>query len=411
MDGFFDWKGWSWAGWGVVGILAPIVIAVWPKRKSPAQNPPPAPAFGLKDYQEGLETREARLRADLGRAHGAEKEILARERDAAALKLADVESAYAAMLGELEAARAAMSAAAAPAPAPDGGPGTQADAERRRLAFERAKAAINPVFEAAHRRGGAEDGRIDWSDPAIRAEFDAAYGREPQNEDYLSGAAVLAAVLDDESGAEGLWRRVLALQAARGAQDSERDRLQALRSLADLLRERDADEEAEEVLRRLIAAQEKALGPEAPDLAHDLNTLAVALHGRGGIREAEALYRRALALEEKAHGPEAVAVEQTAENLAVLLEQEDRLDEAEALLRRCVAITGRDGDGEHYSHASNLHRLANLLAARGAQGPSAEEAGFLYRRALAVTGRIFGPDAPETQEIRADSDRFISARP
>lgn len=422
MDWFFDWKGWGWAGWGALGVLASVVIAVWPKGGGRAEAPAPAAAsaaadrvFTIRDYQEGLEAREARLRADLGRAHGAEKELLSQERDAVAGKLADVERAYRAMLGELEAARAAMGAgpSAPPPPLPpaSGSDPVPASAEaaareRVRLAMERAKAAMLPALEAAHRRGGAgEEGRIDWSDPRTRADFDAAYDLEPQNPDYLFAAATVAAVLDDDDGAESLYRRAADLADQRP--EPWLHLPDALNSLANLLIWRGASDEAEPVLSRLLAVQEERLGPEDPALAHPLHMLAALKRAQGEVLEAEGLYRHALALLEKAE-PDGASFAETAANLAALLQEKGEFDEAEALLRRCVAIAGADGDVETYVYAHKLHRLANLLVARGS---GSEEAGFLYRRALAVTGRIFGPESPQTDEIRADFDRFTSRRP
>ncbi|MDD2868788.1 tetratricopeptide repeat protein [Neomegalonema sp.] len=387
MDGFFDWKGWGWAGWGALGVIVSVLVAIWPKKGGEASSgSAPSAGFGLRDYQEGLERREAGLREDLERAHGAERDLLRHQREEVARKLADVEGAYQAMLAELNEARAALGGLS-------GGGSRDGAAEAGPQAMARARAAITPALEAAHRRGALDaEGRPLWSDPGVRADFDAAYGREPENEDYLYGAALIADALDDASGAEPLYRRALARVEGRQA-EAWPNFFSAGDALAGLLRARGASDEAEALYRRLIAARERASGPEDPGLAHDLNSLAVLLHGRGDAAEAEALYRRAIALEEKEAGPESVGLEQLLENLAGLLHEKGALAEAEALYRRCAAITAKEDFARSYSHASNLQALADLLAEKGEHA----EAESLLRQTLDIVSEVFGPESAEVR--------------
>src|SRR5262249_9741218 len=58
--------------------------------------------------------------------------------------------------------------------------------------------------------------------------------------------------------------------------------------------------EAEPLYKRAIAIDEKALGPEHPDLATWLNNLAELYRNQGKYAEAEPLYKRAIAIDEKA---------------------------------------------------------------------------------------------------------------
>ncbi len=55
---------------------------------------------------------------------------------------------------------------------------------------------------------------------------------------------------------------------------------------------------------RAIAIDEKALGPEHPDLATDYNNLANLYTNQGRYQEAEPLYQRAIAIRERVFGPE-----------------------------------------------------------------------------------------------------------
>jgi tetratricopeptide (TPR) repeat protein len=62
--------------------------------------------------------------------------------------------------------------------------------------------------------------------------------------------------------------------------------------------------EAIPMLQRLLALQEKTLGPEHLEVAYSLYYLAESLNHEGRLAEAEPLYTRALAIGEKTLGPE-----------------------------------------------------------------------------------------------------------
>jgi tetratricopeptide (TPR) repeat protein len=79
---------------------------------------------------------------------------------------------------------------------------------------------------------------------------------------------------------------------------------------------------AEPLYRRALAIDEKALGPDHPHVAIDLNNLAAFLQAKGDYAAAEPLYRRALAIDEKALGPNHPIMKTIRENLEVLLRTE-----------------------------------------------------------------------------------------
>ena len=62
--------------------------------------------------------------------------------------------------------------------------------------------------------------------------------------------------------------------------------------------------EAEPLMRRALAIDEKSFGPDHPDVATDLNNLALLLQATNRLAEAEPLMRRALAIDEKSFGPD-----------------------------------------------------------------------------------------------------------
>src|SRR6202035_3222697 len=82
--------------------------------------------------------------------------------------------------------------------------------------------------------------------------------------------------------------------------------------------------EAEPLLRRALAIDEKSFGPDHPKVAIDLNNLATLLQATTRLVEAEPLMRRALAIDEKSFGPDHPKVALRLNNLATLLQATDR---------------------------------------------------------------------------------------
>src|SRR5437870_5060886 len=60
--------------------------------------------------------------------------------------------------------------------------------------------------------------------------------------------------------------------------------------------------QAEPLYQRALAIDEKAFGPDHPDVARDLNNLAELYYNQGQYEQAEPLFKRALAIREKGLG-------------------------------------------------------------------------------------------------------------
>ncbi len=85
-------------------------------------------------------------------------------------------------------------------------------------------------------------------------------------------------------------------------------------------------------------------------------------------------------------------------NLAVLLWATNRLTEAEPLYRRALAIDEKSYGPNHPDVARDLNNLAGLL-----QGTNRlAEAELLYRRAVAIWEASLGPGHPNTVTVRAN---------
>ncbi len=75
--------------------------------------------------------------------------------------------------------------------------------------------------------------------------------------------------------------------------------------------------------------------------APSLNNLAALYQAQGNYAEAEPLYRRSLAIMEKALGPEHPNVATNLENYAALLRETGRADEAAEMEARAKAIRAK----------------------------------------------------------------------
>jgi tetratricopeptide (TPR) repeat protein len=181
-----------------------------------------------------------------------------------------------------------------------------------------------------------------------------------------------------------------------------------------LLESKAAYGEAEPLLRRALAIDEAAYGPDQPSVAADLNSLAALLQATNRLVEAEPLMRRALAINEAAHGPDHPTVAITLNNLALLLQATNRLAEAEPLLRRALALGEAAYGPEHPTVAIRLNNLALLLQATNRLA----EAEPLMRRALALDEAAYGPEHPTVAirlnnlaQLLQDTNRLSEAEP
>ena len=78
--------------------------------------------------------------------------------------------------------------------------------------------------------------------------------------------------------------------------------------------------------------------PIIPMLRRSLNNLAALYDKQGRYADAEPLYKRSLAIQEKALGPDHPDVATSLNNLAVLYQEQGRYADAEPLYKRSLAI-------------------------------------------------------------------------
>jgi len=206
----------------------------------------------------------------------------------------------------------------------------------------------------------------------------------------LNNLASLLLATNRLADAEPLMRRALAIDEKSFGPVHPAVALK-LNNLAQLLQATNRLVDAEPLMRRTLAINEKSYGLEHPDVASDLNNLAALLYKTNRLADAEPLMRRALSIDEKIYGPEHPEVARDLNNLAQLLQVTNRLADAEPLMRRVVVIFEKSYGPYHPKVATALNNLAELLRVTNRLA----EAEPLMRRALAIDEKSYGPDHPK----------------
>jgi len=122
--------------------------------------------------------------------------------------------------------------------------------------------------------------------------------------------------------------------------------------------------EAIPIAQRLLATQEKVLGPTHLDVAVSLFTLAELYKLQRRYADAELAYKRTLTIQEKAIGSNHPNVALSLNNLAQMYAERGRLADAEPLFKRSLAIRERTLGPDQTAVATSLNNLASFTAVR-----------------------------------------------
>jgi tetratricopeptide (TPR) repeat protein len=217
----------------------------------------------------------------------------------------------------------------------------------------------------------------------------------------------------DYNQAEPIMRRALAIDEKSYGLDHF-DVVWDLNNLALLLEDTNRLAEAEPLFRRVIEIDEKNNSPDDPDVAARVGNLALLLSDTNRVEEAEPLMRRALAIHQQTYGSDHPEVAVDLNNLAQLLQDTNRLAEAEPLYRRALAIFEKSLGSDHPQVATGLNNLAGLLRATN----RLTEAEPLMRHALAIDKTSYGSDHPKVAidlnnlaQLLQDTNRLAEAEP
>ena len=194
----------------------------------------------------------------------------------------------------------------------------------------------------------------------------------------------------DHAEAEPLLRRAVAARE-RALGSGHPDVAISLHKLGNVCQALGRDAEAEPIYRRMIAIREQALGPEHPLVAEALGCLGLFLRSAGRGAEAEAIIARALASYERTIGPDHPDLAHSLFHMGWLYEETGRRAEAEPLYHRAIAAAEQALGHEHPRVAFYLSNLASLYVKTDRHA----EAEPLHQRALAIRERAFGPEHPD----------------
>ncbi len=216
----------------------------------------------------------------------------------------------------------------------------------------------------------------------------------------------LAASLDerwheDRAATRDLVEQIMALDesAARCPPGSDLDRdmirlrLWATWFLANL---GDSTAQAIVIGERLIADQERVLGPDHPDTLSSRNNLALAYQEAGRTDEAIPLHEQALAADERVLGPDHPNTLASRDNLALAYRAAGRTAEAISLHEQTLAARERVLGPDHLHTLQSRNNLANAYQETGRTA----EAISLNEQTLAARERVLGPDHPDTLASR-----------
>lgn len=189
---------------------------------------------------------------------------------------------------------------------------------------------------------------------------------EPEARKHYTEAANAAFEAGDYGKAEALLAQTVREAAALGGDDLRQ--VQPIERLARfyLMKEVHRAADAEPLLRRALAIQEKAKGGEHADVAEGLLKLALCRMQRGkeGLEEADRLQQRALAILEKARGKDDLSIAIALYQLGLGRLMTKQFDKAKPEFTRAIAIREKALGPDNAELASVLEALGDVDMAR-----------------------------------------------
>jgi CHAT domain-containing protein/Flp pilus assembly protein TadD len=161
--------------------------------------------------------------------------------------------------------------------------------------------------------------------------------------------------------------------------------------------------EIENLYRRALSIQDRALGREHPATALTLNNLGGLLAVRGDFAQAEQMQRAALATMEKVFGEQHPDTAVVLTSLALALDNQGKLVEAEAAYQRAIRISRASGNPR--ALLINAANLGYSLAKRGRN----REALPCYKEAIETVDFLYSQTRGYSEETRAQFLQQFSA--
>ncbi|MCA9653783.1 MAG: tetratricopeptide repeat protein, partial [Myxococcales bacterium] len=279
--------------------------------------------------------------------------------------------------------------------------------------YEAGRAEVAEVVERAEAGGYAPLRAEAWLERGWLSEHT---GRYAEAEDDLQQAYLLAAehhhaAVEAEAVSaltavvgrrraryeRGLQWGLTALALARGQRADPLAEANALMSIATVLHEQGALEQALQRYREGLAIEEAVLGPDHPAVGTMLNNLGAVLFTQGKLEQSLAHHRRALAIWEESLSPRHPYVGSSLNNIGEVLHRQGRLDDALSHFRAALEIWETALGPEHPHVAAVLTNLGAVWSDRGRPDQALAD----HRRALAIRRAALGERHPAVAESLA----------
>ena len=298
----------------------------------------------FEQHEANVRQRLAEMRADLERAHGAERALFQAQIDAGTAALRNLQQDYERNVAELADLRQTLAQYH-----------NQIDTERHAAAdaaLERgdmslARALLGELAAQARARredASKEEARLEFklgeiAETEIRwADAATHYSRAAQLDPSLEAlhrATHFTQRAGDYTRAERLAQDYVTLARAG---DDPADLSRALNGHAAVLHRLGRYAAAEEVFTQALEIARKTIGEEHPDYAARLNNFAGVVRAQGRYAEAEGLYREVLEIDRKTIGEVHPDYATHLNNLALAIQKQGRYAEAEGVYREALEI-------------------------------------------------------------------------
>lgn len=191
--------------------------------------------------------------------------------------------------------------------------------------------------------------------------------------------------------AEPLFRRAVEIRQ-RDLGEGNKDTLQSMYQLAEVLTWEGNSTESEKLCRATFDARKKLLGAEDRDTVTSMSWLAWILFIEGRYPEAEKQARDTVEIAKRALGTQDSVTLSAMSRLGIVLSEESKYAESEAMLRQVLEERRQTLGPEHPDTLGSANNLAVLLMREGKPA----EAEKLSRDTLPIYQRLFGPENPKT---------------
>jgi CHAT domain-containing protein len=183
--------------------------------------------------------------------------------------------------------------------------------------------------------------------------------------------------------------------SARSATPNSNAQMQVLLSMAQLATlyvKADRVQDSWPLSEKILARLEAMLGPDHPNLASQLESTASTFGLQGRYAEAEKLLKRAIAINERAFGADSLETATSLQNMAMLFRLQERYDDAFQFASRALFIADRKLPPGDIKRAMFISQVADLhMSAR-----RYDEAEPLLKLALALVLSTQGKDTAVT---------------